>query len=85
MVTRWVRFFFCRRIDDQWGFEKKYTDIQKVNIFADVGLGLRFNTSIFEKDLYIRFDLPFLIYDGSDGSDWSSNSKNWVFSFQRSI
>jgi hypothetical protein len=76
--------FFCRRIDDQWG-EKKYTDIQKANIFADVGLGLRFNTSIFEKDLYIRFDFPFLIYNGADSPDWSLNSKNWVFSFQRSL
>ena len=76
--------FFRRKID-QFGLDKEYSDIQRVNIFADVGLGLRFNTSIFEKDLYVRFDLPFLIYDGSDGSDWSLNSKNWVFSFQRSL
>ena len=65
--------------------QKEYTDIQRANILADVGLGLRFNTSIFEKDLYIRFDFPFLVYDGSDGSDWNLNSKNWVFSFQRSL
>ncbi|MFL3008923.1 MAG: M1 family aminopeptidase [Candidatus Neomarinimicrobiota bacterium] len=76
--------FFRRKID-QFGLDKEYSDIQRVNIFADVGLGLRFNTSVFEKDLYVRFDLPFLIYDGSDGSDWSLNSKNWVFSFQRSL
>tara|TARA_B100000315_G_C14356016_1_gene486214 strand:- start:413 stop:778 length:366 start_codon:yes stop_codon:yes gene_type:complete len=49
---------------------------------ADAGLGLRLKTNIFEKDLYIRIDLPFFIYE-KGGSE--VEEKNWVISFQRSI
>ena len=48
---------------------------------ADAGVGLRLKTDIFEKDLYLRIDLPFFIHD--DGSRF--DKKNWVISFQRSI
>jgi len=49
---------------------------------ADAGLGLRLKTDIFEKDLYLRIDLPFFIHD-IEGS--SFGKENWVISFQRSI
>ena len=49
---------------------------------ADAGLGLRLKTNIFEKDLYIRIDLPFFIYE-KGGSE--VEEKNWIISFQRSI
>ena len=49
---------------------------------ADAGLGLRLKTDIFEKDLYLRIDLPFFIHD-IEGS--SFDKENWVISFQRSI
>lgn len=49
---------------------------------ADGGVGLRLKTNIFEKDLYIRIDLPFFIYE-MGGSE--VEEKNWVISFQRSI
>ena len=49
---------------------------------ADAGLGIRLNTSLLEKDLFIRVDFPFYVYDGNDSN---LNFNNWVFSFQRSI
>ena len=49
---------------------------------ADAGLGIRLNTSLLEKDVFIRIDLPFYIFDGNDSK---INFNNWVFSFQRSI
>ena len=49
---------------------------------ADAGLGIRLNTSLLEKDLFIRVDFPFYVYDGNDSK---LNFNNWVFSFQRSI
>ena len=52
-------------------------------IYADAGLGLRLSTSFFEKDLHIRFDMPFLLYDDRLGS--RLNRSNWIFSFQRSF
>jgi len=39
-------------------------------------------TKLFEKELFLRFDIPFFIYD--DGSS-EINFYNWIFSFQRSI
>ena len=48
---------------------------------ADAGVGLRLKTDIFEKDLYLRIDLPFFIHDDGPRFD----KKNWVISFQRSI
>tara|TARA_B110000046_G_scaffold88895_1_gene97024 strand:- start:155 stop:3067 length:2913 start_codon:yes stop_codon:yes gene_type:complete len=55
-------------------FKKRY--------LGDAGFGVRFDTSFFEKDIYIRLDFPFIIYDDNSLSlDWN----NWIFSFQRSI
>jgi hypothetical protein len=50
---------------------------------ADAGVGLRLKTDIFEKDLYLRIDLPFFIHDNEDSS--FDNFENWIISFQRSI
>ncbi|MBT4054208.1 MAG: hypothetical protein HOE74_03625, partial [Candidatus Marinimicrobia bacterium] len=50
---------------------------------ADGGVGLRLKTDIFEKDLYLRIDLPFFIHDNEDSS--FDNFENWIISFQRSI
>jgi len=49
---------------------------------ADGGLGLRLKTDIFEKDLYLRIDLPFFIHNNGASS---IDKKNWIISFQRSI
>tara|TARA_B110000037_G_scaffold38895_1_gene47973 strand:- start:80 stop:2992 length:2913 start_codon:yes stop_codon:yes gene_type:complete len=55
-------------------FKKRY--------LGDAGFGVRFDTSFFEKDIYIRLDFPFIIYDNNSLSlDWN----NWIFSFQKSI
>ena len=54
----------------------------KKRYLGDAGFGVRFDTSFFEKDIYIRLDFPFIIYDDNSLSlDWN----NWIFSFQRSI
>jgi hypothetical protein len=49
---------------------------------ADGGVGLRLKTDIFEKDLYLRIDLPFFIHNNGDSE---VEEKNWIISFQRSI
>jgi len=49
---------------------------------ADGGVGLRLKTDIFEKDLYLRIDLPFFIHNKGETS---IDEKNWIISFQRSI
>jgi len=46
-------------------------------------VGLRLKTDIFEKDLYLRIDLPFIIHDNGDSR--FDNFENWIISFQRSI
>jgi hypothetical protein len=50
---------------------------------ADAGLGLRLKTDIFEKDLFLRIDLPFIIHN--NGASSFDNYENWIISFQRSI
>ena len=49
---------------------------------GNVGFGTRLKTKLFEKELFLRFDVPKLIFD--DGSS-EINFHNWIFSFQRSI
>ena len=49
---------------------------------ADAGMGIRLNTSLFERNIYIRLDFPFYIYDGNSSE---INFNNWIFSFQRSL
>ena len=49
---------------------------------VDGGVGLRLKTDIFEKDLYLRIDLPFFIHNKGKTS---IDKKNWIISFQRSI
>ena len=67
--------------ENQFPYFKNSNEANK-RIMADAGIGVRFNTSFFEKDFYIRFDFPFLMYDiNSLNMDWS----NWIFSFERSL
>ena len=51
-------------------------------VLADAGFGLRISTSLFEKDIFFRIDIPCFIYDGNESK---INFDNWVFSFQRSL
>ena len=75
-------------IDGGLFWDREKNDIRGLNNYfskrtlADAGFGLRLNTSIFEKDLYLRLDFPIYIFNG-DISE--TNFNNWVFSFQRSI
>ena len=55
--------------------------IKKFQVFVPIIPGFE-NTSFLEKDLFIRVDFPFYVYDGNDSK---LNFNNWVFSFQRSI
>ena len=59
-------------------YPKKYLD----RILGDAGLGFRLKTRILEKDLYLRFDFPFLIYD--NGNSYVDRN-NWLISFQRGL
>jgi hypothetical protein len=56
-------------------------EFEKRNL-VDAGMGIRLNTSLLEKDIYIRLDFPFYIYDGESSE---INFNNWIFSFQRSL
>ena len=49
---------------------------------ANAGIGIRLNTKLYEKDIYLRLDFPFYVYNVNN-SEISFN--NWVFSFQRSL
>ncbi|MBA65160.1 MAG: hypothetical protein CMG55_05100 [Candidatus Marinimicrobia bacterium] len=51
-------------------------------VLADAGFGVNLKTKIFEKYLFCRIDLPFLIYNVGETK---IDKNNWVFSFQRSI
>ena len=51
-------------------------------VLADAGIGIRLHTKLYERDIYLRLDFPFYIYD-RNVSNISVN--HWVFSFQRSI
>ena len=49
---------------------------------GNVGFGTRLNTKLFEKELFLRVDVPAYIFN--DGIS-EINFHNWIFSFQRSI
>ncbi len=51
-------------------------------IFADAGIGIRFDTDILEKNIYFRLDFPFLIINEDETK---IDYNNWVFSLQRSL
>ena len=70
--------FWDREKNDAMGLNNYFTK----RTLADAGVGLRMKTDIFEKDLYLRIDLPFFIYE-KGGSRF--DKKNWIISFQRSI
>ena len=68
---------FWNKYYHPWVFES-----YKNKTLADAGIGFSFDTEFFERNLFIRFDFPFFIYNGSN-SNFSSDS--WLFSFQRSM
>ena len=68
--------FWNKRTND----ENKQIYINR--LLADAGFGTNIKSKIFEKDVFLRIDFPFLIYD-NNGPTIDKN--NWVFSFQRSI
>ena len=49
---------------------------------GNIGFGTRLNTKLFEKELFLRFDVPAYVFN--DGIS-EINFHNWIFSFQRSI
>jgi len=52
---------------------------------GDAGVGLRFNTNIFEKELYVRFDLPFYILPDKAYNNPHIDWRNWIISLQKSL
>ena len=70
---------FWDRLDEESGIiGSKYIS----RTLADVGIGLRLGTDIFEKDFFVRIDLPFFTYKNGNVT---IDEKNWIFSFQRSF
>ena len=75
-------------IDGGLFWDREKNDVLELNNYftkrtlADAGFGLRLNTSMFEKDLYLRLDFPIYIFNGDISK---TNFKNWLFSFQRSL
>ena len=59
-----------------------FDSTSKKRILGDVGLGIRFNTTLLEKNFYLRIDYPLFIYEDT-ASAFQFNK--WIFSFQRSI
>jgi hypothetical protein len=52
---------------------------------GDAGVGLRSNTNIFEKELYVRFDLPFYILPDKAYNNPHIDWRNWIISLQKSL
>ena len=83
-----INIEFAAFVDGGMFWDRFNTNTEKIEAkfnsrtLADGGVGLRLKTDIFEKDLYLRIDLPFFIYE-KGGSE--VEEKNWVISFQRSI
>jgi hypothetical protein len=79
---------FAAFVDGGMFWDRFNTNTEKIETkfnsrtLADGGVGLRLKTDIFEKDLYLRIDLPVFIYEKGGSGD---EEKNWVISFQRSI
>jgi outer membrane protein assembly factor BamA len=79
---------FAAFIDGGLFWDREKNDALELNNYftkrtlADAGVGLRLKTDIFEKDLYLRIDLPFFIHNKGKTS---IDEKNWIISFQRSI
>ena len=80
---------FATFVDGGMFWDRFNTDKEEIETkfnsrtLADAGLGLRLKTDIFEKDLYLRIDLPFFLIYENGGSE--VEEKNWIISFQRSI
>ncbi len=49
---------------------------------ADAGLGIRLGSSIFNKPLYLRIDVPFILFKNDQ---IMNNSTKWIISFHRGI
>ena len=49
---------------------------------ADAGFGTRLKTNIFEKEFFLRIDVPIFLYNNGNSE---VNFESWVISFQRSI
>ena len=73
-----VGVFWDRHNENTNQLETKFSK----RFLADAGFGFQLETTLLGKNLLLRFDIPFYLYDGSESSiDW----KNWVFSFQKSL
>lgn len=73
--------FFNRNVEDT--YHRDVSNIQHESRFlANGGIGLRFGTKFYEKDIFLRIDFPFYTFDGSNSN---MQSNKWVFSFQKSI
>ena len=83
-----INFEFSTFFDGGIFWDREKDARQRLNdhfsdrVLADAGFGLRINTSLFEKDIFFRIDIPCFIYDGNESK---LNFDNWVFSFQRSL
>jgi len=70
--------FWDRFNEETKSIGKSYTSRSLMN----AGVGFRTRMEIFEKEFFIRVDIPLLIQ--KDGEHFE-NGQNWIFSFQRSI
>ena len=73
--------FFNRNKEDIYHRDVSNNQYES-RFLANGGIGLRFGTKFYEKDLFLRIDFPFYIFDGSNSN---MKSDNWVFSFQKSM
>ena len=67
---------------DKAAYQPLYPNRVFDRYLGNVGFGTRLNTKLFEKELFLRFDVPAYIFN--DGNS-EINFHNWIFSFQRSI
>ena len=73
-----VGVFWDRHNENTNQLETKFSK----RFLADAGFGFQLETTLLGKNLFIRFDIPYYLYNGSESSiDWN----NWVFSFQKSL
>ena len=61
-----------------FGFFQQMEDMKSI---ASFGIGFRFNSIVYNKPLYLRIDLPFILINGKE----SSYEKSLILSFHRSI
>ena len=82
---------FAAFVDGGMFWDRLNVDTQTIEtefnsrMMGDAGIGIRLNTDLFEKDLFLRIDFPFYTLPDKILENPHIDWNHWIISFQRSL